>query len=214
MKLAFAPLFVLALATFASAADLIKPIPAVGFCKKGGFKAADGTQNKTPNAKECVSLPIGQLPAVNKMISTIIVSPRNGQTFQVNQTFTVVAKINNLQAGFFSDPDFDYYQIPQTLNGDGIIQGHSHITIQRLNGNNVPDPTVFQFFKGLNDPEQNGELNTPVATGLPTPGEYRICTMNASNSHQPVVMPVAQRGAQDDCIRITVVPKRGGRRRH
>jgi hypothetical protein len=29
--------------------------------------------------------------------------------------------------------------------------------------------------------------------------------MTGTNSHQPVIMPVAQRGAQDDCIRVNVI---------
>jgi len=48
-----------------------------------------------------------------------------------------------------------------------------------------------------------GGLTAAVAGGLPA-GSYRLCTMTSSSNHQPVLMPVAQRGAQDDCIRFTV----------
>jgi len=199
-------LVTVALAYFdvSSAVDLIKPIKEDAFCKKSRFFAANGSQIR--DKKTCVSLEIGEIPDVNHMVSALIIEPRNNQRIKRNKNFTVTMKVDNLLAGFFSDAANDYYQIPQTLNKNGKIQGHSHITIQQLDGNTVPDPTVFAFFKGLNDPLTNGnELSVVVANGLAKPGLYRICTMNAANSHQPVVMPVAQRGAQDDCIRINIV---------
>jgi len=197
----------LALVSFdlASAADTIQPLGASNFCKQSeqkGLDIADGTQNPKAN---CVSLEIGELPSIDQMVSALIVNPKNGQQIKRNTPFTVDTKVANLATGFFSDPAVDYYQIQQTLDNDGVIQGHSHITIQKLNGNNVPDARVFAFFKGLNDKAVNGVLSVTVEKGLPQRGLYRICTMNSSNSHQCVVMPVAQRGAQDDCIRVLVV---------
>jgi len=193
----------LALASFdfASAADVIQPLDASDFCQASGLTIADGTQIKEPN---CVSLEIGELPSVDNMVSALIVNPKNGQTIKKNTAFKVDTKIANLATGFFSDPAVDYYQIQQTLDNNGVIQGHSHITIQKISANNVPDARVFAFFKGLNDAAVNGVLSVVVENGLPQRGLYRICTMNSSNSHQCVVMPVAQRGAQDDCIRIFV----------
>ncbi|CAG8661020.1 16934_t:CDS:1, partial [Racocetra fulgida] len=138
------------------------------------------------------------------MVSTVITNPQNGANIGENQAFTVTARVSNLNTGFFSDPAKQYYVKSQSLGNNGQINGHSHITIQQLNGNNPPDPNVFAFFKGLNDPANgNGDLSVNVEKGLPA-GNYRICTMASSESHQPVIMPVAQRGAQDDCIRVTV----------
>ncbi|KAG5461011.1 MAG: hypothetical protein BJ554DRAFT_6868, partial [Olpidium bornovanus] len=90
----------------------------------------------------------------------------------------------NLQTGFFTVAATEYYTQPQTLNSDGIIKGA--LTV------------------GLNDAAGgDGRLSTDVpANTLNTAGVYRICTMVGAFSHQPVVMPIAQRGAQDDCIRI------------
>jgi hypothetical protein len=80
------------------------------------------------------------------------------------------------------------------------------VTIQRIpDGNNLPlDPKQFTF-KGLDSPttDANNELTVTFDSGF-TDGQYRICTLSGSFSHQPVIMPVAQRGAQDDCIRIRV----------
>ncbi|RGB43487.1 hypothetical protein C1646_680699 [Rhizophagus diaphanus] len=201
MKFVFAVTLLLAIVSVANAADTVQPLAPSNFCRQSGLKSADGTQIKTPN---CVSLEIGEIPSVNNMVSALIVNPKNGQAIKRNTAFNVNVKIANLATGFFSDPAVDYYQIQQTLDGNNIIQGHSHITIQKINGNNVPDARVFAFFKGLNDAAVNGVLTVAVENGLPQRGIYRICTMNSSNSHQPVVMPVAQRGAQDDCIRILV----------
>ncbi|GBC04379.1 hypothetical protein RclHR1_05650007 [Rhizophagus clarus] len=207
MKFALVATLLLAVASLVSADDTIKPLPPVQFCKDSKLFPANGTQIR--NQETCVSLPIGEIPTPGNMVSALIIEPNNGQRIRRNTTFVVKARVSKLATGFFSDPAVDYYQIPQTLNKDGQIQGHSHITIQQIDGSNAPDPQVFSFFKGLNDPANNGVLNVTVTNGLPSAGLYRICTMNAANSHQPVVMPVAQRGAQDDCIRITIV---GGRK--
>jgi len=186
--------------------DQIPSLKGAAVCNNRAFVPSDGTQN--PNKagdKVCVSTPIGQLPSVNQMVSCIITNPRNGQVIKRNQPFTVDIKLANLETGLFSDPNFDYYDLPQELNAQGQVKGHSHITIQRLNGNSVPDAKVFAFFKGLNGKAKGGVLSQLVENGLPQRGTHRICTMNSANTHQCVVMPVAQRGAQDDCIRVQVV---------
>ena len=37
-----------------------------------------------------------------------------------------------------------------------------------------------------------------------------MCSMTRSSNHQPVLVPVAQRGAQDDCKKFTVGAATGG----
>jgi transcription initiation factor TFIID subunit 15 len=118
-----------------------------------------------------------------------------------------------MQTGFFTAAATEYYTQPQTLNAQGQIKGHQHVTIQRLaSTTNAPDASVKDFFKGVNDAAPaDGTLVVAVpARTLTTPGTYRICTISGSFSHQPVVMPIAQRGAQDDCIRVTVGAANGG----
>jgi hypothetical protein len=182
---------------------------ASGVCKDKGqlkklrLKVADGTQIRTGF---CSSQLQGEIPNVLKMTSTIITFPKNAGTVIAGKNFTAVVKVKNLATGQFSDPVGDYYDRPQELNGNGVILGHSHITIQKLNGDKVPDATVFAFFKGLNLAAKDGVLTQIV--NLPVPGLYRMCTMASSFTHQPVVMPVAQRGPQDDCIRFRAVKKR------
>jgi len=170
-------------------------------CKISKKTLFNGTQN--PNG-ECVTTVMGEIPDVNHMTTTTILFPQDGQNIKANTAFTVKVLVGGLTTGFFDDPAAQYYSFPQTLDNGGNIQGHSHVTIQQIaNANALLDPRVFAFFKGLNDKAVNGVLSTPVDKGLPA-GKYRICTMSASFAHQPVLMPIAQRGAQDDCTRFTV----------
>lgn len=141
------------------------------------------------------------------MISSIITNPAPGDNLQSNTNFTVNVQVTNLNAGTFTNPLTTYYSAPQTLK-DGKVVGHTHITIQSL-GNSIttstpPDPATFAFFKGIDDAGNgDGGLSAAVAGGLPA-GAYRVCTMTSASNHQPVLMPVAQRGAQDDCTKFTV----------
>lgn len=150
----------------------------------------------------CSSTQLGEIPTVDKMTSTIIVQPKNAARIRANIPFNVTIMVANLKTGLFSDPDAEYYTKSQSLDEAGFIKGHSHITVQSFHHNKVPDPRDFAFFKGLNESDRNGILQVTV-DGL-LPGHYRICTLASSFSHQPIIMPVAKRGPQDDCIRIRV----------
>ncbi|CAG8689485.1 24822_t:CDS:1 [Cetraspora pellucida] len=178
-----------------------------GSCKNAKIKA-NGTQIKTGEDKSgfCSNLIQGQIPSNLKMVSSLIIHPTDGEEIQENKRFVVNVKVKHLNTGFFSDPNTEYYTIPQKLGKNGFINGHSHVTIQKLDGDEPPDPTKFAFFKGLNNKAKNNLLSVTVDGGLPC-GSYRLCTMSSSFTHQPVIMPVAQRGSQDDCIRFKVVKK-------
>lgn len=98
---------------------------------------------------------MGDIPAKTKMVTSIITFPKNGDTVQQSQNFTITVQTQNLQAGSFTNPDATYYAAPQQLNGQGQVIGHTHITVQdlgsSLNPSQPPDPTQFAFFKGVND---------------------------------------------------------------
>jgi len=152
---------------------------------------------------------MGDIPAKNKMISSIILFPPNNGQVQEGQDFNISVQVNGLQAGAFTNAVATYYAAPQTLNGQGNIIGHTHVTVQdlgkSLNPQTPPDPTQFAFFKGINDAGNGkGLLQAVVAGGLPA-GNFRVCTLTSASNHQPVIMPVAQRGSQDDCSKFTVV---------
>jgi transcription initiation factor TFIID subunit 15 len=156
---------------------------------------------------------MGEIPATNRMVSTVFTSPTNGQDIQPNTAIKFSVKVANLQAGTFTNPDNTYYAAPQQLQG-GQIVGHTHITVQDMNNQENPQNALnaedFAFFKGINDNgDGNGLLSADLAAGLPN-GVYRACSLSASSNHAPVIMPVAQRGAQDDCIRFTVGKGNGG----
>lgn len=176
-----------------------------------------GSQNTNGEQKldgSCNGIPMGQLPGTGNMVSTLIINPKDGDTIPANQDMTIEVRINNIAAGTFTNPANTYYAAPQALDGGGNIIGHCHVTVQDTGANMNPqqplDATQFVFFKGINTPPNDqGLLTAAVDGGLPE-GNYRLCTMTAAANHQPVLMPVAQRGSQDDCIRFQVAGNGGG----
>jgi len=146
------------------------------------------------------------------MVSAVMVSPKDGDVLAANSNITFAVQIQNLVAGSFTNPDITYYAAPQALSG-GKVVGHTHITVQDLGKDFFPpeplDPTVFSFFQGINDNGNgNGLLSATLKAGLPE-GFYRVCSMTSASNHQPVLMPVAQRGAQDDCAKFQVAAAEG-----
>lgn len=157
---------------------------------------------------------MGDIPAKTAMISSIITFPQqqNGASVQEGQTFNITVQTTNLVAGAFTNAAATYYSAPQQLQG-GKVVGHTHVTVQdlgnSLNPTTAADPTKFAFFKGINDAGNgNGLLSATVTGGLPA-GNYRVCTMTSAANHQPVLMPVAQRGTPDDCTKFIVGGKGG-----
>lgn len=152
---------------------------------------------------------MGRLPAKSNMISSIITFPTPGAHITANTTFNVTIQTAHLRAGFLVNPSVNYYTAPQDLDENGDVIGHCHLTIQDIGSLTTatpPDPTKFVFFKGIDDVgDGKGKLQTAVQGGLPA-GTYRVCTMIAAKNHQPATMPVAQRGAQDDCTKFQIFP--------
>ncbi|KAJ2897323.1 uncharacterized protein MKZ38_004786 [Zalerion maritima] len=156
----------------------------------------------------CNGVVMGEIPSTANMVSCSILFPQHDDTIPALEDFDIAIKVANLQAGAFTNPQETYYSAPQQLNGQGNIIGHVHITVQDLGDSLNPtqplDPTRFAFFKGINDNgDGNGLLSASVPGGLPA-GNYRVCTMSSASNHQPVLMPVAQRGSQEDCQKFVV----------
>ncbi|KAL8711059.1 MAG: hypothetical protein Q9220_004440 [cf. Caloplaca sp. 1 TL-2023] len=171
----------------------------INFCT--GKTLTNGLQVK---GGSCNGIPMGDIPATTNMVSTILTNPVGG-CIQANKDFDVTLQVANLNAGVFTNPTVTYYTAPQALKNGNIV-GHVHVTIQDLGANLTPDApldaSVFVFFKGIDDAgDGKGGLKVTVTGGLPA-GNFRVCTMSAAANHQPVTMPVAQRGAQDDCVRF------------
>jgi transcription initiation factor TFIID subunit 15 len=151
---------------------------------------------------------MGDIPSFTNMISTIILSPTPGQILPPSRDITIKVYVQNLAPGHFTAPLKTYFTAPQSLSPEGLVAGHVHVTVQDMGSSLTPmkplDASKFVFFKGINDNGNGqGEFQTTITGGLPK-GFYRVCTMNAAMNHQPVLMPVGQRGAQDDCQKFVV----------
>lgn len=152
---------------------------------------------------------MGDIPAVDKMPTSLIMSPKHNDVVQAGTDFDVVVSVRNIQAGNFTNAQRTYYTVPQFLNGQGNVVGHVHITCEDLGGSFNPtaalDAQQFAFFKGVRDAQDaNGLLRATVTGGL-TAGFYRCCTLTSAANHQLVVQPVANRGSTEDCTRFKVV---------
>ena len=149
---------------------------------------------------------MGLIPSVDNMPSAKFVFPPNLGTVKANTDFTVQMAIQNMATGFFVNADQNYFAAPQQLNGQGQIQGHSHIVIEQLSALDQTTPTnpqKFAFFKGLNSAAQNGQLTADVTGGLPA-GFYKISSINTAANHQPVLVPIAQHGSLDDAAYVSI----------
>jgi transcription initiation factor TFIID subunit 15 len=151
---------------------------------------------------------MGDIPSQSKMVSAIILSPKPGENIPANKPLTIKMRVANFEMGKFTQPNGTYYTAPQQVSAAGFVQGHVHVTLQDLGGSFTPeqplDASKFVVFKGVNDMgDGKGLLSASVPNGLPK-GFYRVCTMISAQNHQPVLMPVAQRGAQDDCSKFSV----------
>ena len=177
-----------------------------GSCNGIGKELTKGFIRKVLNLT--VLAVMGKIPSTSNMVSSIIVSPKPAENIAANKDFTISVQTSGLSAGSFTNAQATYYAAPQDLTSGGQIIGHTHVTVQDMGNSLTPsaalDPTAFVFFKGINDAGNGkGLLSATVTGGLPA-GNYRVCTMSSSSNHQPVLMPVAQRGAQDDCQKFTV----------
>lgn len=150
---------------------------------------------------------MGDIPAKTQMVSSVITNPQTGVEIPSDTTFNITVQMSNIFAGQFTNADATYYAAPQQLV-NGVVSGHTHVTVQDLGGDLNPtqalDATLFSFFKGINDAGNGqGLLSAEVLGGLPA-GNYRVCTLASAANHQPVIMPVAQRGTADDCTKFVV----------
>ncbi|RDW73669.1 hypothetical protein BP5796_07111 [Coleophoma crateriformis] len=193
----------------------------VGAAEVGQAKSATSTNNFINNCSgktltnglqiltgSCNGIPMGDIPAKTAMVSSVITFPQtNGKAIASDTDFTITVQMSNIVSGSFTNADATYYAAPQALSG-GKVVGHTHVTVQdmgsSLNPTTALDATKFAFFKGINTAaDSQGVLSATVTGGLPA-GNYRVCTMASASNHQPVLMPVAQRGTADDCTKFTV----------
>jgi hypothetical protein len=165
------------------------------------------TNGKQITTGSCNTAPIGVIPNVDNMPSSKFVNPPNNGKIAANTLFTIKMAVNNLETGNFVNAQENYFAAPQTLNAQGQIIGHTHFVVELLQdglGQTKPtDPGTFAFFKGVNGAAVGGVVSEDVANGLPA-GAYRVCSINSSANHQPVIVPVAQHGSLDDCSYVSL----------
>ncbi|KAI0077425.1 hypothetical protein K474DRAFT_1085868 [Panus rudis PR-1116 ss-1] len=176
----------------------------INFClTQPNLPLTNGQQIKTGS---CNPAPMGVIAATTNMPSSKFQFPTNGATIKANTAFTIKMAIQNLETGFFTNANENYFAAPQQVNGQGNIQGHSHVVVealQSLTQTTPTDPTHFAFFKGLNDKAAGGVLSADVTDGLPA-GVYRLASINTAANHQPALVAVAQHGSLDDMVYFTV----------
>jgi hypothetical protein len=150
---------------------------------------------------------MGVIVSKTLMPASKFVSPKQNDQIPANVGFNITMAIQNLQTGNFVNAQQNYYAAPAQTNAQGILIGHSHITCQLMESitQTTPlDPTIFAFFKGLNDQAVGGKLTANVAAGLPA-GAYRCCSINTAANHQPALVAVAQHGSLDDCVSVSIL---------
>lgn len=94
----------------------------INFCLTSNLPLTDGKQVQDGS---CNPVPMGAIPAKSKMPATKFVSPKNLDTINANEKFTIKMSIKNLQTGTFVNADTKYFAAPQQLNDQGLIIGHS-----------------------------------------------------------------------------------------
>ncbi|KAH9891228.1 hypothetical protein C8Q73DRAFT_735164, partial [Cubamyces lactineus] len=179
--------------------SLTSPNNFINFCATVNKPITNGQQIKTGS---CNPAPMGVIAATTNMPSSKFVFPKNGVTVKANTNFTIQMAISHLETGHFTNANENFFAAPQVVNSAGDIQGHSHVVIEKLSSVDQTTPTnpnVFAFFKGLNDPAQNGVLSVEVAGGLPQ-GAYRLASINTAANHQPALVAIAQHGSLDDMV--------------
>ncbi|KAL5003704.1 hypothetical protein BDV10DRAFT_180233 [Aspergillus recurvatus] len=194
--------------SFGYAPSATDPANFINYCSKRVL-----TNGMSSEKGSCNGIVMGDIPSEKNMVSTIITFPLPGQLLPAHNPFVVGFRTSNLKAGSVTNPDSTLYSAPQTLQ-DGNVVGHVHVAIQslfdyrnnKLEGYGVPpDPANFVFFKTVfGEGNALNGFSVIVPEGLPM-GFYRVCTMAAASNYQPVVMPVVERGAQDDCQKFQVI---------
>ncbi|TFK40906.1 hypothetical protein BDQ12DRAFT_696886 [Crucibulum laeve] len=163
------------------------------------------TNGKQITTGSCNPAPMGVIPSTDNMPSSKFQVPKNGDVLKENTAFTITMAIQNMQTGFFVNAAENYFAAPQFLNGQGQIQGHSHVVVEQLTALDQTTPLdvrKFAFFKGLNAAAQGGVLTADVTAGLPA-GFYKLSSINSAANHQPVLVPIAQHGSLDDAVYVS-----------
>jgi hypothetical protein len=134
------------------------------------------------------------------MVSTLITVPQ-GIKAGADATFSVSFKNMNLGTSN-ADPEADYLKKPQALGAGGVINGQYVCQMQSID--KASGKSNVTFTKVVNDQVSGqGSFNVVVpGTAITDKGSYRFGCFAVAETFQPVIMPVAQRGSQDDIVHL------------
>ncbi|KAK7038283.1 hypothetical protein R3P38DRAFT_541993 [Favolaschia claudopus] len=183
--------------------SLTSPNNFINFCATVSVPITNGQQLV---GGSCNPAPMGLIPSSENMPSVLISRLFKDSTIQANTTFPVDLSVRNFQGGFFASFSGSFQAAPQTLDGTGNIIGNFHIVIDELDAldSTVPtDSQKFVFFNVIQDAVSDGEISTNVTNGLPE-GYYRMTVTPRAANHQPVLVPLVQRGSVNDVAYFTV----------
>jgi hypothetical protein len=174
-------------------------------CDPAGIREHTGAQTRD-GVDVCSQSIYGVLPGSGNIPQVVITEPANGATLPVGQTFTGAIRFANFVPGQFDDPATQYgirpFSLAATPEGKQSLIGHSHLYIQRINGDQVPSEQLDSFL-ALNNASDDGATLSGTVPAVAEPGEYRMCADLSGGSHLPLGKGVAQTGPSSDCIRIT-----------
>lgn len=191
------------------APSLISKNNFINFCisrfgKVGGAIIMNGKQLTDKPA--CNGVVMGMVPDKNHMPACKFIQPTNLEVVPANKDLRVVLALRNLIVGVFTNPKKTYLDAPVQIDPETKnVLGHTHIvaqSIDSLNSTAIPDPSLFFFFKGIDEAAENGKVSVVIDKGLPK-GFWRLSTINTAANHQPISSPIAQRSIYDDIIYIT-----------
>ncbi|EAU90561.2 hypothetical protein CC1G_00945 [Coprinopsis cinerea okayama7 len=162
--------------------------------------------NGSPNSRDsvCNPCPIGLLPAAADMPSVKITEPLPLAVLDPNQEFTIALRSRNFAFGSATNPSASFMTAPQQLSSEGVIIGHMHLVIESLDSfdqTTPPDPQQFSYFTEVVDDDQAPRVVIPPILGV---GLYRATVSLHAISHQPITLPVLQRGATSDAVYFSI----------
>lgn len=177
--------------------------PGADPCDPAGLPEHNGQQTSVRGSAVCNRGAMGVLPAADKTPQIRIVEPDNGDRVRAGQDISVTVAFENFTPGTFDDPQTQYGVRPFSLDGNGNAVGHSHIYVQRLRGDGIPELALDSFL-ALNDASADGETLSGEVPGVDRRGRYRMCTDVSGGGHLTFPKGNAQQGPQFDCIQVFI----------
>ena len=149
----------------------------------------------------------GELPSIDRVPSAVILSPLDREVIQAGTSFRVQVKISNFACGCASDGSTRWLAEPQRLSHDGLVEGHLHVVVQKVQ--DLLDMTKYEFFQSIDEKQDlNGILTVDLKNDnvIQGPGNYRVCAMLGTCVHATIQLPrsehFAPQGRKDSPVAL------------